>query len=279
MRLVILQFWQYCNRVSSCGFVLQQGGRIMRQFSSMALLGLVSLAVWLSPDEAFAQRVRYGVSFGSGGGVRIGIGNGPFYGPGYGGYGYGPGLGYGLGYGSGYGSGYGPGYGYGPAPVIVRPYPVYQPQPVYVQPQVQSQSIQRPAFVGESHVPVSPTPLADGGEILLFSPATNSDDVRYTLNGNPYTMAPGTKQKFTNDRTWTIEFESSPGRVSQYTLTSSRYKFKPSDAGLGLFQTQDLPESASPGLPAAPIPNPPEPSAANTEGSVVPPRPTLKTTP
>ncbi|MEK6260804.1 MAG: hypothetical protein AABP62_19565 [Planctomycetota bacterium] len=235
----------------------------MRQFSSLALLGLASFAMGLSPEEASAQNVRYGISFGNGG-VRVGIGNGPIYGPGYGRYGYGPGL--------GYGSGFGPGYGYGPPPVVVRPYPVYQPQPVYVQPQY----IQQPVVVRESYVPTSPSPLADGGEILLFSPASTPGDVRYTLNGHPYTMAPGTKQKFANDRPWTIEFESSPGRVSQYTLTSSRYKFKPSDAGLGLFQTQDLPESAPRGLPAAPIPNPPEPSA---EDSVVPPRPTLKTTP
>ena len=224
----------------------------MRQFSSLALLGLASFAMWLSPDEAAAQRIRGGLSFG-GGGIRIGIGNGRFYGPGYGGYGYGPGFGYGS------------GYGYGPPPVIVRPYPVYQPQPVYAQPQY----IPQPAVVRESYVPTTPSPLADGGEILLFSPASNPGDVRYTLNGHPYTMAPGTKQKFTNDRTWTIEFESSPGRVSQYTLTSSRYKFKPSDAGLGLFQTQDLPESAQ-GLPAAPIPSPPEPSAAIFEGDVLP---------
>ena len=235
----------------------------MRQFRSLALLSLASLAVWLSPDEASAQRIRGGISFGSGG-VRIGIGNG-FYGPRYGGYGYGPGY--------GYGSGYGSGYGYGPSPIVVRPYPVYQSQPVYVQPQY----IQQPAVVGQTYGPT--TPLPDGGEILLFSPASNRGDVRYTLNGTPYTMAPGTKQKFTNDRTWTIEFESSPGRVTQYTLTSSRYKFKPSDAGLGLFQTQDLPESAPQGLPAAPIPNPPEPAAANSDGTVVPPRPTLKATP
>ena len=237
----------------------------MRQFSLLALLSLASLAMWLSPDEASAQRVRVGISFGNGG-VRVGAGNG-FYGPRYGGYGYGPGL--------GYGSGFGPGYGYGPPPVVVRPYPVYQPQPVYVQPQY----IPQPAIVREGYGSTTPSPLADGGEILLFNPASNSGDVRYTLNGIPYTMAPGQKQKFTNDRTWTIEFESSPGRGAQYTLTSSRYKFKPSDAGLGLFQTQDLPESAPQGLPAAPIPNPPEPSASIFEGDVVPPRPTLKAKP
>ena len=232
----------------------------MRQFSSMALLGLASFAMWTSPEEASAQRVRYGISFGNGG-VRVGIGNGGLYGPGYG---YGPRLGYGV--------GYGPGYGYAAPPVLVQPYPVYQPQPVLSQPQY----IPQPTGVSEPYSLTTPTPLADGGEILLFSPATNPGDLHYTLNGIPYTMAPGTKQKFKNDRTWTIEFESSPGSVSQYTLTSSRYKFKPSDEGLGLFQTQDLPESAPQGLPAAPIPNPPEPSAGD---SVVPPRPTLKTTP
>ncbi len=231
----------------------------MRQFSSLALLGLASLAMWLSPEEASAQRVRYGISFGSGG-VRVGIGSGPAFGPGYGGYGYGPGL--------GYGSGFGPGYGYGPPPVVVRPYPVYQPQPAYTQPQY----LPQPAVARQFSSPTTPTPLADGGEILLFSPGSNPGDVHYTLNGIPYTMAPGTKQRFTNDRTWTIEFESSPGRVSQYTLTSSRYKFKPSDVGLGLFQTQDLPESAPQTLPAAPIPNPPEPSVSVFEGDVVPPR-------
>ena len=233
----------------------------MRQFNALALLGLASLALWLAPDEVSAQRVRYGVTFGSGG-VRVGIGSGPIYGPGYRGYGY-------------YGPGYGYRNGYGPPPVVVRPYPVYQPQPAYGQPQ----SLQQPAGVREPFVQTSPTPLADGGEILLFSPASNPGDVHYTLNGHPYTMAPGTKQKFTNDRTWTIEFESSPGRVSQYTLTSSRYKFKPSDARLGLYQSQDLPEPAPRGLPAAPLPMPPESFTEDKAGSVVPPRPLLKTTP
>ncbi|RLS43429.1 MAG: hypothetical protein DWH84_05880, partial [Planctomycetota bacterium] len=80
-----------------------------------------------------------------------------------------------------------------------------------------------------------------------------------------------------NDRTWTVEFESSSGRFAQYTLTSSRYKFKPTDAGLGLYQTQDLPETAPQAIPAAPIPDAPTPS--DFEGDVVPPRPVLKTEP
>lgn len=265
MSLVVLECARCRSRIRCCGGVLQQGGKIMRQFNSLALWGVVAVAGWLSPGDALADpRIRGGISFGSGG-VRVGIGSGMGYGPGYG---YGPSYGY------GHNHGYG-GYGYGPAPVYVQPYPVYQPQPVYVQPQpvyAQPQYLPQPNYVRGSSIPSSPTPIADGGEIMLFSPATNLDDVRYTLNGHPYTMAPGTKQKFKNDRTWTVEFESSSGRFAQYTLTSSRYKFKPTDAGLGLYQTQDLPETAPQAIPAAPIPDAPTPSAAVFEGDVVPPR-------
>jgi hypothetical protein len=246
----------------------------MRQLNGMGLLwGVITVIGGLVPSDVQADpRIRGGISFGSGG-VRIGIGSGPMYGPGFGGYGYGPGFG-----------GYGPGYGYRPAPVFVQPYPVYQPQPVFVQPQPvyvqpQPQYLPQPTYAHESSIPTAPTPLADGGEIMLFSPATNLGDIRYTLNGHPYTMAPGTKQKFKNDRTWTIEFESSPGRFSQYTLSSTRYKFKPSDAGLGLFQTQDVPESVPAPIPAAPIPEAPTPAEPTAEETVIPQRPALKATP
>jgi hypothetical protein len=226
--------------------------------------GLVALTACCSSDEARAQsRVRFGVTFGSGG-VRIGVGNGPIYGPGY----YGPGY-----YGPGYGRGYGPGLGYGVPPVVIAPRPVYVPQPVYIQSQ--------PQYVPgvTTYVPATPAPVADGGEILLFSPATNTGDVNYTLNGQLFTMPPGTKQRFVNDRKWTIQFESAPGQVTAYTLESARYKFKPSETGLGLFQTQDTPEVAQPGLPPAPIPNPPEAQAPEGEATVIPSRPPLKTTP
>lgn len=203
-----------------------------------AILALVTVVSCVAGAEVQADpRVRFGVTFGSGG-VRVGVGNGPIYGPGY----YGPGY-------------YGPGYRpvYVPQPVYVQPQPVYvQPQPVYTQPQ--------PVYTQPQYstIPAGPTPLADGGEILLFSPSTNTGNIRYTLNGQPYTMPPGTKQRFTNDRTWTIQFESAPGRTTTYTLSADRYKFTTSETGVGLFQTQDLPEVAQPGLPPAPIPNPPE---------------------
>lgn len=225
---------------------------------------LAALAVCCSSNEAQAQRVRVGIGFG-GGGVRIGVGNGPVYGPGYYGRGY-----YGPGY-SGYngpgnyGPGYGPGFDYGyRAPVVIAPSPVYVPQPVYVQPQ-------------QTYLPPAPTSIPDGGEILLFSPTTNGGDVNYTLNGQPFTMPPGTKQRFVNDRQWTVQFESAPGQVTTYTLEAAHYKFKATTTGLGLFQTQDSPEVAQPGLPPAPIPEPPE--APAPEATVIPSRPALKTTP
>lgn len=205
------------------------------------IFGLVTLAC-LSADDAHGQsRVRFGISVGNG--VRVGVGNGY-----YGGY-------------------YGPyGYGYRP-PVVIAPQPVVVPQPVYVQPQ--PQPLPQPPYVP---MPASPAP--DGGEIMLFSPSTNLGPIRYTLNGQPYTMNPGTKQKFTNDRVWNIQFESTPGNVSTYTLSSTRYKFKTTDTGLGLFATHDHPEGVHPALPPAPIPNPPE-----EEETIVPTRPVLKTIP
>lgn len=171
----------------------------------------------------------------------------------------------------GAGPGYGPGYGYGPG-VVIGARPVYGPQPVYVNPQPQL----GPTPIVQPNYPV-PASGADGGEILLFSPNTNTGDIRYLLNGQLYTMPPGTKQSFVNDRTWTIQFESAAGQVTSYTLETGRYKFKSVNTGVGLFQTKDLPDApAATGLPPAPIPNPPE---ADPETTVIPSRPALKATP
>lgn len=203
------------------------------------ILGLVTVVTYLAAADTQADaQVRFGIRIG---GVRVGVGR-PIYGPGYG-------RGY---YGPGYGIGYGTRYGYG-----YRPAPVYVPQPIYVQPQpvyVPSQ----PQYAAPIAIPAGATPVADGDEIVLFSPSTNTSNIRYLLNGQAFTMPPGTKQRFTNDRTWTIQFESTPGQMVTYTLTSNRYKFKSGGTGVGLFQTQDLPEVVQPGLPPAPLPNPPE---------------------
>ena len=253
----------------ACGFNLLERGSIMSRILQGMVFALVAVASSLFVSEVLAAPpVRFGITFGSGG-VRVGIGNAPMYGRGY--------------YGPGYGPVYGPVYGYrgyGLPPVVIAPRPVYVPQPVYVSPQpgyFQPQPQYVPAPAGSYVVPSNPLSRPDLGEITLFSPSSNSFDVPYTLNGHPYSMRPGTKQKFTNDRTWTIEFESTPGQLVRYTLVSARYKFKLTDTGLGLFQTQDLPDVAQPGLPPAPVPNPPEESATGT--TVIPSRPLLNATP
>lgn len=208
------------------------------------ILGLVAIAASMSSPEAYAQgRVRFGVNIGNGG-VRVGLGNGSMYG-------YGPGF---------YGPGTGYGFGYRP-PVVAAP-------PVYAQPQQQYPTLQA--------APSAPEPIADGGEIVVFSPSSNVGSVNYSLNGQAFTMVPGTKQQFVNDRSWTVQFETTPGQVATYSLKTGRYKFKSTPAGLALFQTQDAPEAGEVGLPPAPIPNPPEP---DPEATIIPSRPALKTAP
>lgn len=222
------------------------------------ILGLVAIGVSFSALEAHAQtRARFGINIGNGG-VRVGLGNGSMYG-------YGPGF---------YGPGTGYGYGYRP-PVVVAPQPVIVPQPVYV-PQ-QAYGLSQSQYPTPQAGPSAPTPIADGGEIVIFSPAGNVGNVNYALNGQVFTMIPGTKQQFVHDRSWTIQYEASPGQIATYSLKTGRYKFKSTPAGLALVQTQDTPEAtADPGLPPAPIPNPPEPDA---EATIIPSRPALKTAP
>ena len=153
---------------------------------------------------------------------------------------YGGGLYSGFGFGSGY---YGNGYGYG--------------SPYYNQPAVQSY----PVYTTQQYTGSTPQYVPDGGEIVLFSLSNATTDISYTLNGTPYTMKPGSVQRFTNDRQWTIEFPfTSNGPASlRYTLVTGSYKFKPSGSGMGLFQTQDSPDAPTPEtLAPAPIPNPPK---------------------
>ena len=178
---------------------------------------------------------------GGGGHHHHHYGGGGFYGGGfYPGFGSYYGSGYGLGYGSRY---YGNGYGYNS--------PSY-----YSQPMVQSY----PVYATQQYGISTPQYVPDGGEIVLFSPASVTTDIPYTLNGIPYAMKPNSVQRFTNDRQWTIEFPSTGnGSASlRYSLVTGRYKFKPSGSGMGLFQTQDPPDTPTPAtLAPAPTPSPP----------------------
>jgi hypothetical protein len=126
--------------------------------------------------------------------------------------------------------------------------------------------------------PPIPPARFDNGEIILFSPPSNTIDVQYSLNGVSYTMKPGTMQKFTNDRAWVIDVNPGTGQNAKFTLSTGNFKFKQSDKGMGLFTTKDLPEAPAP-VPdpvPAPVPDPlPEPDS--DEASEVIPPPLLKT--
>ena len=45
-----------------------------------------------------------------------------------------------------------------------------------------------------------------GGPITIDNPAANKATLSYTLDGNPYTIAPGYSQEFTEDRAWVVQF-------------------------------------------------------------------------
>jgi hypothetical protein len=106
----------------------------------------------------------------------------------------------------------------------------------------------------------SPQVTYDGGEIVLFSPPDNSQESQYTLNGVAYSMKPGSVQRFANDRNWTIEVNRGNGQSMKYTLSTGRYKFKPSSGGIALFTTQDQPNLspafAAPGTSAGTVVQP-----------------------
>lgn len=158
---------------------------------------------------------------------------------------------------------------------IVQPYAIPSQGPVPAR-QTYDSSTGGQTFSGSS--PVVTTPIEpqassmspDGqGEILLFSPPTNSVDVSYLLNGVTYTMKPGTLQRFANDRTWVIEVNPGTDQSVKYTLSSGRFKFKQAEAGIGLFSTKEGPETPAPvpepvpteepvPVPPAPVPMPAE---------------------
>ena len=226
------------------------------------------------------HRSRGGGGWGGGGGGwgGIGIGGRNFqlnispggYGNGYGGYGYG---GYGNG---GYGPGYYDGY-YGPSYYGGTRY--YYSSPYDAPGQVDSGSTVVTPVVRSR----PPAPTFDGGFIALLNPATNSDSVEYTLNGESFVMRPGQSQRFARDRDWIVEFDRGDGRnFARYGLKSVTYKFKPTARGWELFEQANpqpfvgaLPPPPSATLPAKP-PNPPQPADEPRPADLVlPPAPKL----
>lgn len=232
----------------------------------------------------------YGLGYGGYGGYGLGYG---FYGgfPGYG-YGWGGGTpyyGYGLGYGyPWYGYGYGypwyaiggfPGYGYGygfwgPGAYYSYRQPTYlfplQPSRVFSGSSPVSTSpsiviIQTPKAA--STLPPAPAPIStayDNGEIVLFSPPSNTTEAKYTLNGMAYTMKPGTYQKFKNDRDWIIDVTNADGTSTKFTLAAGNYKFRQAPTGISLYTTKESPAiSTATDSPSVTVPA--RPSTASAE--------------
>ena len=217
----------------------------------------------------------------------------PGYGGLYGGYngyrgyetGY-PANAYGTGRAYGYGNansyipgprGIGTGIYYSPQAytTIRQPYPFLNRQPNYSSRTYDGTTPSR-IYSGSSSVQTTPEVTAssppatyDNGEIVIFSPPTNTVDVQYSLNGVSYTMKPGSMQKFVNDRIWIINANLGNRQNTKYTLSTGRYKFKQSETGMSLFTTRQSPEapaqapspdaSATPANePTAPVPMPVE---------------------
>lgn len=139
---------------------------------------------------------------------------------------------------------------------VVQPYGTPAQQPVAPRQTFDSATGGR-IYSGSSPIVTSPVesvpnrvPDYDNGEIVVFSPPTNSVDVQYSLNDVTYTMKPGTLQKFANDRTWVIDVNPGTAQSVKYTLSTGRYKFKQTDSGVSLYTTKDAPE-----VPA-PVPDP-----------------------
>ena len=81
-------------------------------------------------------------------------------------------------------------------------------------------------------------------EIVIANPASNAQEVFYSLNEYPYSMKPGTFQRVKNDRNWTISVNDGDGRIVKYTLSHARYEFKPTDSGVELyFAAQNSPDA------------------------------------
>jgi hypothetical protein len=140
-----------------------------------------------------------------------------------------------------------------PASATIRqPYPFRNRQPDFSSRTYDGTTPSR-IYTGSSPVATTPAPTlstpqaaTDNGEIVIFSPPTNTIDVQYSLNGVSYTMKPGSMQKFANDRIWIVNFNVGNSQNVKYTLATGRYKFKQSEAGIGLFMTQQSPEAPAP---------------------------------
>ena len=140
-----------------------------------------------------------------------------------------------------------------PQQVPVRTYGIGAYNPAVVTVQSVPSNVVPQNFVPSS-IPSNTVPRVANGVVTLFNPADSGGEVRYSLNGNVYSIKPGSVQTLQNDRLWVVEFGSGgPVGNVRYSLEPGIYKFKVTEAGWNLFRTQDQPSLGE--IPAAPLPD------------------------
>lgn len=65
--------------------------------------------------------------------------------------------------------------------------------------------------------------------IVIANPSDSGGDIRYSVNGFPFTITPGQAQTLNLDREWTIKFDNGLGRQISYRLTEGKYNFSVSE--------------------------------------------------
>lgn len=143
-------------------------------------------------------------------------------------------------------------YGYNSRPSYFVPSTSsYYGPSTYIQPQ----AVYRPAVtVPSNSIPGKPTLVPSAEDITISSPASAQGEVRYLLGSNEYSMKPGYRQKFANDREWVIAFGSGGSRGEvRYTLGPGAFEFRLTDAGWDLVKLKS-PQSA-PSLKPPPPPS------------------------
>jgi hypothetical protein len=75
-----------------------------------------------------------------------------------------------------------------------------------------------------------------GGPISIINPATNTATLSYSLGGDSFTIPPGYRQDFHEDRAWAIRFSPGTNRDEvQYRLHTGLYTFTSTDHGWELY--------------------------------------------
>lgn len=109
----------------------------------------------------------------------------------------------------------------------------------------------------QTSYPTAPAVSYSGDPILISMPAEQPGMCSYILTSGDsswnYTIAPGKKQSFVEDRSWKITFDRGNGYGEQsYRLAPGQYLFRQSDRGWELYHTPLAPTVDVGGAPPPP---------------------------